>query len=164
MVTKDETGDYGWAVYDDNNRAVSQSFPDRKQARAAAIAYIKRTGKFANVTVTDGDHEGEVDWQPWWNEGSKQQFCRENGIKLKRVQNSLHKAMMVGVAKAKREKALAYPSDPDGGGRRVAAITTLERKLAMMERDLALGMVEASRVEKVRQQLADAKDSTKPLK
>ena len=78
--------------------------------------------------------------------------------------DSLHKAMMVGVAKAKREKALAYPSDPDGGGRRVAAITHLERKLAMMERDLALGMVEASRVEKVRQQLADAKDSTKPLK
>ncbi len=54
---------------------------------------------------------------------------------------------------------LPYPNDPDGGSRRQAAIEMLFRKLGMAERDGDL-----ARAEKYRQQLADAKDETKPLR
>ncbi len=56
-------------------------------------------------------------------------------------------------------KGLPYPNDSDGGGRRVAAIQMLERKLGMAERD-----GDAVRVERYRQELEAAKDASKPLK
>lgn len=57
------------------------------------------------------------------------------------------------------EKTMKFPNDPDGGGRRVAAIQMVERKITMAEKD-----GDETRAERYRQQLAELNDPNKPVK
>ncbi len=54
---------------------------------------------------------------------------------------------------------LTHPKDPDGGGRRDAAIAACRRKIEMAQRD-----VDVARVAKYEAQMKDLLDEDKPVR